>query len=179
MPTPPVDLTQRLSPHFTLAELCRSERAAALKLDNTPPAGAVANLRRLCLEVLEPVRDQFGAYRVTSGYRSPTLNGQTPGSSKTSAHPDGRAADGQPDSVRVPADLIDVVRWVVASKLPFDQVIYESVKDRYDAVHRWVHLGIAALGAAPRRQALMTFDAKKYLPFDVKKIDLTSGGFKG
>jgi hypothetical protein len=36
-----------LSPHFTVAELTRSEAAARRGLDNTPPPDAIVNLRAL------------------------------------------------------------------------------------------------------------------------------------
>lgn len=163
-----------LSPHFTLAELTRSNRALVMKLDNTPGPAALANLKRLCVELGEPVRAQFGPLYVSSGYRSPALNGQTPGASATSAHPDGRAMDVTPAREHTPADLIAIVQWVAASDLPFDQVIYECVPQR-DRVARWVHLGIAAEGRAPRRQALMTFDGRAYAPFDVSRLGPDGG----
>lgn len=154
-----------LSPHFALADLTRSTRAVAKGIPNEPGERETANLRRLCLTLGEPVRAQFGALCVSSGYRSPFLNGQTPGASATSAHPDGRAMDVTPVGAHSPADLVAMVEWVRASALPWDQCIYECIPQR-DRVSRWVHLGIAMDGHAPRRQALMTFDGKAYAAFD-------------
>lgn len=163
-----------LSPHFTLGELCHSDRAVALGIDNAAPPAQVTNLARLATTLLEPVREQFGPWSVSSAYRSPALNGATPGASTTSAHPDGRAADGVPLARHTPADLVRVVDWVRHSTLPFDQVIYEAIPGR-DYVSRWVHLGISATGHAPRWQALMTFDGKVYAPFDARRIDPVTG----
>lgn len=163
-----------LSPNFTLAELTRSQRALVMKLDNTPPPHAVANLERLCVELAEPVRAQFGPLYVSSGYRSLALNGQTPGASTTSAHPDGRAMDATPAREHTPGDLIAMVQWVAESDLPFDQVIYECVPQR-DRVARWVHLGIAKPGHTPRRQPLMTFDGRAYAAFDASRLGPDGG----
>jgi hypothetical protein len=64
-----------LSPHFTVAELTRSEAAARRGLDNTPPPDAIVNLRALCEKVLEPLRVAIGKpLRVNSGYRGPEAN---------------------------------------------------------------------------------------------------------
>ena len=45
-----------LSQHFRLSEFTRSATASARGIDNTPSASAIDNLRRLCQEVLEPLR---------------------------------------------------------------------------------------------------------------------------
>lgn len=147
------------SPHFSRRELTFSETAARAGINNTPTAAVERNLVRLCTDFLEPLRGRFGAISVSSGYRSPALNAAINGS-KTSAHMTGRAADLKP--VNPSVRLVDVVRWLQASKLPFDQVIYEY--------GRWVHVGIAAAGATPRRQALMIFSGGTYLPYDPGKI---------
>jgi hypothetical protein len=55
---------------------------------------------------------------------------------------DGRALD----LVPMEMDLTSAFRRIVQSGLPYDQVILEY--------GRWLHLGAAATGAAPRRDAL-------------------------
>ena len=53
---------------------------------------------RLCTMVLQPTREIYGApIIVTSGFRSPKVN-RAVGGSKTSAHPEGRAADVRSDA---------------------------------------------------------------------------------
>lgn len=47
--------------YFTIEELCRSEKAAALKIPNNPTRDVVANLEALVAYVLDPARDEFGA----------------------------------------------------------------------------------------------------------------------
>lgn len=143
------------SPHFSRREMFASETAARRGIDNTPPAHAEANLARLCVEFLENLRARFGPLRVTSGYRCLVLNTLIGGSS-SSAHIDGRAADLQP--LRAGVSLKQMMDWVLASPLDFDQVILE-----YGG---WVHLGIARVGEKPRRQALMIFRGTDYLPYE-------------
>lgn len=143
------------SPNFTLMEMHASETAARRNIDNTPTLEEQTNLRRLCVDFLEPIRAQFGPVRVTSGFRAPRLNSAI-GGSLLSAHCHGRAADLQFYDPAV--KLGDVMRWLRASPLHYDQLIFEF--------GAWLHLGIAPLGKQPRRQSLMIFRGGGYLPFD-------------
>ncbi len=133
----------RLSTHFWLDEFERSQVAARLGIDTRidPEGPIAANLRRLCAELLQPLRDALGPVFVTSGYRPPALN-RAIGGAERSAHLNGRAAD-----IVVPGQApADVARWAVEHLDGYDQVILEF--------GRWVHLAIAPEGEAPRRQAL-------------------------
>lgn len=148
----------QLSDHFELWEFTKSETAERLGIDNTPTPEQIENLRLLCFGFLEPIRAKFGPERVTSGFRSALLNPRIPGSSKTSAHLDGRAADFIPYAVlRGKLTLGAVFRWIAyESGLPFDQVIFE---------HTWIHLGIRTK-SKPRGEILMKFAGSGYMPFD-------------
>lgn len=151
-------MTRRLSRHFTIWEATRSEIAARLGLDNTPNRRQLEHLRWTAQHLLDPVRERFGAIRITSGFRSRELNARTPGSSDSSAHPDGRALDFEPIDRGI--SLRAMTEWIAASELPFDQLIYE-----YSA---WIHIG-APLRCDPglaRRQVMMKFAGTRYLPFD-------------
>lgn len=88
----PIDLNQKLSRHFTLKEMTASGTAIKHNIDNTPLQEHVENLKRLCRQLLEPLRIRFGVIRVTSGYRCPRLN-EAVGGVKNSQHIDGEAAD--------------------------------------------------------------------------------------
>jgi hypothetical protein len=141
-----------LTPHFTLAELTVTDHRT---LDNTPDASALANLQRLA-EFLEKVKEllRFKPIMVTSAYRSKAVNDAV-GSKDTSQHRLGCAAD-----IRVPGMTPDaVVRAVLASQLPYDQIIRE-----YDA---WTHISIPnAPALAPRRMALI-IDKTGQFPFKI------------
>src|SRR5262245_38153427 len=87
-----IDRNEQLSPNFSLAELTVSDSAARLRIDNTPDAAVLANLRRLA-HLLEDVRELLGRPLViTSGFRAPKLN-RAVGGSATSVHVIGLAAD--------------------------------------------------------------------------------------
>ena len=78
---------------FSIYELSRSATAARLGIDNSPTPSVKKNLEKLINEVLDPLREAWGApIIVTSGYRSPKLN-KVVGGSKTSQHVYGQAAD--------------------------------------------------------------------------------------
>jgi uncharacterized protein YcbK (DUF882 family) len=57
-----------LSPHFKVSEF-RDWHSHQL-----PPSYMDNGLRRLCREVLEPLRSRFGVCTVHSGYRTPATN---------------------------------------------------------------------------------------------------------
>jgi uncharacterized protein YcbK (DUF882 family) len=126
-----------VTPHFTLAELTHTDHRS---LDNTPNDAERANLQRLA-EFLELVKVALGGkpIMVNSAFRSKAVNDAV-GSKDTSQHRVGCAAD-----IRVPGMTPDkVVRALIATQLPYDQIIRE-----FDA---WTHISIAD---KPRRQALI------------------------
>ncbi len=130
-----------MTPHFTLAELTATSHR---QFDNTPNADEMANLRRLA-EFLEQVRKALGGkpVMINSGFRSKAVNDSV-GSKDTSQHRIGCAAD-----IRVPGMTPDaVVRLLIDSKLPYDQLIRE-----FDA---WTHVSVVSTsGLLPRRQVLI------------------------
>ncbi|MCW5141053.1 D-Ala-D-Ala carboxypeptidase family metallohydrolase [Burkholderia cenocepacia] len=133
----------QLTQNFTLEEFTGSDVARDKGIDNTAPPAIVVNLRRLA-DALEQARALLGSspIKITSGYRCPALN-RAVGGVPNSAHAQGLAADFVCAGFGTP---VNVARRLAASDLPFDQVINEF--------GRWVHIGLAADGAAPRRQVL-------------------------
>jgi len=130
-----------LSEHFTLEELTVTDHR---EFDNTPNDVEKANLARLAA-FLEQVKALLGGkpVMVSSAFRSKQVNDAV-GSKDTSQHRVGCAAD-----LRIPGMTPDdVVRAVIASDLPFDQVIRE-----FD---RWTHISMPNIPELkPRRQALI------------------------
>ena len=133
-----------MTPHFTLDELTASETAERNGWDNTPNEQELANLQRLA-EFLEEVKKALGGkpIMVNSAFRNKQVNDAV-GSKDTSQHRTGCAVD-----IRVPQLTPDqVVQAIIASGLPYDQVIRE-----FD---RWTHLSIPNTPeTAPRKQALI------------------------
>lgn len=78
--------------YFTIQELCKSNTADVLHIDNTPSDMVKKNLSRM-IDFLNPLREAWGSpIRINSGYRCPKLNTAV-GGSKTSAHLKGNAVD--------------------------------------------------------------------------------------
>jgi hypothetical protein len=128
-----------LTPHFTLAELTRSDAADRLGLKNAPAGDHLQNLRTLALG-LEWARAILGGpLKITSGYRNPEVN-QAVGGVANSDHALGFAADIIPSGKGV----LEAAKLLAASPLVFDQLIHESGR------------GIIHLSFAPRmrRQVL-------------------------
>jgi len=126
-----------LTEHFSLEELTTTSHR---QFDNTPNETELANLQKLA-EFLEEVKALLDGkpIMINSAFRSKQVNDSV-GSKDTSQHRTGSAAD-----IRVPGMSPDaVVRALVASDLPFDQVIRE-----FDA---WTHISISD---TPRKQALI------------------------
>lgn len=83
-----------LTPHFALNEFTESPTARKHGIANVPPAEAVDNLKRLCENTLEPLREALQLpVVITSGFRTKALNDLLAHSSERSQHMQGQAAD--------------------------------------------------------------------------------------
>lgn len=110
-----------LTKNFTLEELTYSATANAYKISNKPNAEQIENLKRLAINILQPIRDKFGVVRISSGFRSTELNKKIRGSAKNSQHMKGQAADiGEVKG----AKLKDVFKYI-KDNLDYDQLLYE------------------------------------------------------
>tara|TARA_R110000824_G_scaffold339782_1_gene526310 strand:+ start:698 stop:1141 length:444 start_codon:yes stop_codon:yes gene_type:complete len=123
----------KLSPHFSLAEMTKSQTALRLGLDNNPDPDKVASLRRLCEEVLEPVRRNFDRpVIINSGYRAEAVN-KAIGSTPTSQHCKAQAAD-----IEIPGiDNLELYNWLTRNG-DYDQLILEYYTG--DPQSGWVHV---------------------------------------
>ena len=123
----------KLSNNFSLNELIRSQTAERKGIDNTPSAEHQENLKSLCTNVLQPIRDHFGkVVTVSSGYRSPELCIAI-GSRTTSQHAKGEAADFEIFGVSN-KELSD---WI-HNNINYDQLILEFWSPE-DPNKGWVH----------------------------------------
>lgn len=121
----------KLSQNFSLDEFLISQTAERHGISMEPPPEVVENLRRLCVTVLQPLRNAVGAsIHISSGYRPEELNTLI-GGSATSQHRFGNAAD----FTVAGWTPLAVAQLIVELELPYDQVIHEF--------GRWVHVGIA------------------------------------
>lgn len=122
----------QLSEHFKLSEFIKSSTASAKGIDNTPSVSVINNLRNLCEQVLEPLRQYFNSPIVIgSGYRCPQLN-KAVGGVTNSQHMTGEAAD-----LHLPSTAIgrEWMKWIMM-ETDFDQCIFETA----DKKRFWIHV---------------------------------------
>ena len=128
------------SKYFTLEEMTASPTARRLGIGNKPTADIVAALQRLVSNVLDPLREAWGApIIVTSGYRSVKLN-TVVGGARGSQHTYGQAADIRTISDR-PEDNRRLRDLLIRLNLPYDQLIDEYGCDWLHVSHRAVNRG--------------------------------------
>jgi hypothetical protein len=147
----------KLSNSFNLIEFTSSETASRRGIDNTPSIAVIENLRLLCENVLQPLRDKYGkSINITSGYRSPKLN-KAIGGSTTSQHCFGQAADIQVDK----KDYLKV--WEILKTLPFDQIIFEFGTE---SAPDWIHVSfVEGKNRGQKLKAVKNiFGKTQYLP---------------
>ena len=156
----------QLSEHFKLSEFTRSATATARKIDNTPSQEVISNLKVLCQNVLEPLRD-FAQQPVviSSGYRCPQLNIKV-GGVYSSQHTLGEACD-----IRLPVSKHTTQRdgkahtdkeilnswfdWIV-SNTDFDQAIIETANGK----DFWIHVSCRANKRKNRHQVIRNLQKK-------------------
>ena len=110
----------KLTENFSLHEMIKSETALRQGLDNTPTEEVTHNLRTLCQEILQPVREYYKkGVKVNSGYRSPNVNAAV-GGSRTSDHCRGQAAD-----IEIPGVANYDLAKYIAENYKFTQIILE------------------------------------------------------
>jgi zinc D-Ala-D-Ala carboxypeptidase len=129
-----------LSENFTLQELIYSDTAIRRGIDNKPNDETVENLKILCENILEPIREYFKApVIVSSGYRSAAVC-EAVGSSSKSQHTKGQAADfeifGIPNK--------EVSDWIV-NNIDYDQCILEFWNEK-EPNSGWVHCSFNSAG---------------------------------
>lgn len=142
-----------LTKNFSLIELTSSEAAARKGIDNTPNQEAINNLKEICENVMQPLREWYDKpINITSGYRSQKVN-KAIGGSASSDHCLGRAID-----FTLPKeDYQRVFDWL-RTNVEFDQLINEFN-------FQWIHVSFR--NGANRKQVLKavknTFGQTKYL----------------
>lgn len=145
-----------IAANFRAYELCRSELAArrgiANALANDSELRAAIHLAR---QVLQPVREAFGAFSPNSVYRSQALERALKNKPATwlssSQHTRGEACDieivGQP--------TLGLAIWARDHLADFDQIICECHDPRQGPNSGWVHISLKAPGTGVnRRQCL-------------------------
>ena len=123
----------RLSKNFVLSEITKSNTAKRLGIENEPEKKHLEGLQRIITNLIQPMRDALGPIRVTSGYRSPSLNRAIGGSSR-SQHSKAEALDLQFWEKGKMNNKV-IYDWILESGLEFDQMINE-----FD--FSWIHISL-------------------------------------
>lgn len=129
----------KLSANFWLDEFEKSQTATRHGIDNSVPSGLINDIKDLCTNVLQPVREKFGPVTISSGYRSPELNAKLGGSTR-SQHCSAQAADFEVPGV----DNREVATWI-KDNLEFDQLILEGYKPHVTN-SGWIHVSYRPFG---------------------------------
>jgi hypothetical protein len=117
----------KLSQNFSLQEITISQEAERHGYRNEPNEKQIKNLKLLCVNVLQPLREIIAVpIFINSGFRSFDVNAAV-GGKFNSQHLEGKAADFIVPSM----NLVDVFNLII-QKLSFDQLIYEFGK--------WIHV---------------------------------------
>lgn len=130
----------KLTEHFSIAEFEASNTAKQYGITNQADQQSIANLMALCVAVLEPLRQWFGApITIGSGYRCPRLNAIVGGVSN-SQHLNGQAAD-----LCIDGNISMGKVWFnyIKKHLTFDQLIWEK---NPKTGSYWVHVSYNAQG---------------------------------
>jgi hypothetical protein len=113
--------------------MTKSDTATRFDMDNTPDDHEVENLRILCENVLQPLRDALGPIRVNSGYRNGLVN-EAVGGSRKSDHCHGFAAD-----IEIEGMSNYALARYIADNFDFTQLILEFYTPGIPS-SGWVHV---------------------------------------
>ena len=140
----------KLSDNFSLKEMTASQTAERKGISNNPSEDHMNNLKELCVNVLQKVRDHYGkVVSVSSGYRSPELCVAI-GSSVNSQHAKGQAADFEVYGL----SNAELCKYI-AENLDFDQLIleYHNIGEPNSG---WIHCSYRSDGEN-RKQILRAY----------------------
>lgn len=139
----------KLSSHFSLTEMVKSQTAVRKGIPNVPSEAQVDALVEVCEHILEPVREKYGIpFSPSSGYRSAELC-LAIGSSVSSQHAKGEAVDFEVPGI----SNLEVAGWIVGN-LEFDQLILEHYEGGNTG---WIHCSYKSEG---NRKEVLTYDRK-------------------
>ena len=116
----------KLTKNFTLEERSHYNTAKAKGFENKPNPEQIEELRKLCVNLLQPLRDIYSEPMIiSSGYRSPIVN-KAVGGVANSQHMKGQASD---VTVKDPRKLLATL---LSSGLDFDQaILYQDGRNNF------------------------------------------------
>ena len=156
----------KISKHFTLAEVEKSERALRLGIDNTAPEFVVDAAAGVAVNVMDKVREHFWRpITPTSWYRCPEVDAAI---RSKAIYELWKAGQWKPKSQHINGSAVDfeiggvpnteVAQWI-ADNLEFDQLILEFFSGPPNS--GWIHVSFVIDGEN-RQEMLTTADGKTY-----------------
>lgn len=126
------DLNKNLliAPNFQYKEFVRSSTADRLGIKNEPTDSQWQSIERVAENIIQPIRNEVGPIRITSGFRCVELC-LAVGSSASSNHARGEAIDFEPVDSKI--QLIDIIESIYKN-LDFRELIAEYFPNG------WVHV---------------------------------------
>ena len=137
-----------LSKNFSLDEMVKSQTAVRRGIPNDPNDEQIKSMMLLAENILQPIRDNFGAFIVSSGFRCGELC-LAIGSKLTSQHAMGEAADFEVAGV----DNLELANWI-KDNLNYDQLILECYTGGNTG---WIHCSHTW---EDNRKEILTYDRK-------------------
>ena len=141
-----INKSMRLTPHFTLGELCKTKHVT--EDGNIPSHVSIENLKRICENWLEDLRYSYntlyhkGGIIINSGYRSPEVNKRV-GGAPTSNHLTGCAVDihvtGFEQAIRYASILLDISE---GTQQDYDELFIE----KSSSGNHWIHFAVRPKG---------------------------------
>lgn len=150
--------TAKVSTHFSLYELMRSETASRLGIDNRfPDLDTLRAAVHLCRAVLEPIRTAHGPFTPNSVFRCQALEralkNQAASWKSSSKHAIGCACD-----VEVPGlATLELAHWAETNLPDFDQIICECYNPAEGPNSGWVHIALLPPGKGANRRELRSY----------------------
>ena len=141
-------MENQITKNFTLEELTYSDTAKRLNIENKPTENEYKNMKYLCENLLQPLRDRLNKpIIINSCYRCEQLNIAV-GGAKNSQHRYGEAAD---------IEIIGMSNYDLAifirDNFEYDQLILEFTDNlKNDKNSGWVHCSLKPYGN--RKQCL-------------------------
>lgn len=131
---------EQFTKNFSYDELIVSATAKRLGLDNTPNEQEKESLRRLAVDILQPIRDAWKSpIVITSGYRSDKVNSAV-GGAAGSQHRLGEAADIRPIKINEGGKLYRMIQNMTnRGELKVGQCIWEYGNSKNP---QWIHVSL-------------------------------------
>lgn len=145
-------MEEQITKNFTLSELTYSDTARQKGIKNIPNNAEYNNIKALCINVLQPLREALGKpVSINSCYRGKELN-KAVGGATTSQH---MAQNGAAADIHVNGMTNYDLAMFIKDKIDFDQLILEFYNGGSTG---WVHVSYKSKDA--NRHQCLTINKK-------------------